>query len=1305
MRCTNRTLIFLFLSFLSIPAFLQAQRRTQAVIERPAPKPGITLNWQSNQTSVLSEDIKVEYLSLEGAAYNEYFLPVFTKELSSSSVGGTVRLTNVVSEEIPSDQVSKIKYLDKIPAEFTPELQTRTRRKETVTYLSLIPLRRTSSGKIERLVSFNYSYTPGSNRVSSAASRTYAPFSVLSSGTWYKIGVTADGIYRLSYGFLDSLGIDLKTLNPRNLRIYGNGGAMLPYVNSEYRPDDLKENPIFVSGESDGRFDSTDYVLFYGQSPHKWKYDNTEQRFKHTLNQFSDTSFYFITSDGGIGPVQRVKTRGSVSQPATHYVYTFDDHQVHEQENINLIKSGRTWYGELFDLTLTHSLTFNFPNIVPTEQACVYSSYMVRTTSSSSKFTIDHPSGSNSFGVPVLNQNIYDCYYCDYTLPGTNTFCFTPTSSQFSLNMTFTKGNSGSSAYLDFMEVTARRYLKPAGSQVFFRDTKSKGTGNVAEFTFSDANPNYMIWDVTDPFDIAIQQYSPSGNSLVFRVQTDSLRQFAAFNNTGFPVPVKKGKVENQNLHGLSQYKYVIVAHKKFLDQANRLANLHRTRSGLKTVVVPVHQVFNEFSGGAPDITAIKDFMKMFYDRAGTNQDSLPSYLLLFGDGSYSYKSVSGNTNYVPTYESVNSSNPVLSYVSDDYFGLLDDSEGEDPRDLVDLGIGRFPVQDVIQAKGIIDKIDAYTRPMDPATLSQSCCNTVSNSNNFGDWRTYVAFIADDQDSNQHLRDAESLADTVKNDPDASIYNIDKIYFDSYQQQTVPGGQRYPDAREAFNHRVEKGALIVNYTGHGGELGLSHERVLEIADINGWANSPRLPLFVTATCEFSRFDDPARISAGEYVLLNPTGGGIALLSTTRLVFSGPNWVLNLNFYQHAFEPVNGEMPRIGDICRNTKNGASTGGGVNHRNFTLLGDPAVRLAYPENRARTISVNSKDPLVEMDTIRALTKVTISGYVTDKNGSKLSSYNGIVIPTIFDKPANLKTLGNDADSPQRNFTLQKNTIYKGKASVVNGDFTFSFMVPKDIAYNFGRGRVSYYFMNETGDGASTFQDFIIGGSNPNGLNDNIGPEVKLFMNDKNFISGGMTNENPSLFATVFDSSGINTVGTGIGHDIVAILDKNTEHAVVLNDYYEADLNSFQSGVIRYPYKKLTEGPHSLSLKVWDINNNSAERTIDFVVSPSADLALKHVLNYPNPFTTHTAFYFEHNQACLGMDVQIQIFTVSGKLVKTIDKRVKTEGYRTEPIDWDGRDDFGDKIGRGVYIYRIKVIASNGSTADHYEKLVILN
>ncbi len=394
---------------------------------------------------------------------------------------------------------------------------------------------------------------------------------------------------------------------------------------------------------------------------------------------------------------------------------------------------------------------------------------------------------------------------------------------------------------------------------------------------------------------------------------------------------------------------------------------------------------------------------------------------------------------------------------------------------------------------------------------------------------------------------------------------------------------------------------------------------------------------------------------------------------------------------------------MGDITRQTKFLSGPG----YRHFTLLGDPAVRLAYPQKKVFTTEINQHTVTQGLnDTISALGKVTIKGFVGDANGNKLSTYNGAVYPTVFDKSVKYTTLGNDlGPAGVLNFYLQKNVLYKGKASVTNGDFEFSFIVPKDISYQYGLGRISYYVQNGETDGAGYYDKLIIGGSDANAKPDNKGPEVKLFMNDNKFVYGGTTNENPKLYAELFDSSGINTVGNGIGHDLVAILDANTSKPVVLNEYYQADLNSFQSGKIVYPYSNLSEGTHTLSLKVWDVQNNSSSNQTEFVVAPAADLALRHVLNYPNPFTSNTKFFVEHNQCCSSLNLEIQIFTISGKVVKTINRPVLNEGFRTEGIEWDGKDDFGDKIGRGVYVYRVLLKDANGKHAEKYEKLVILN
>jgi hypothetical protein len=369
----------------------------------------------------------------------------------------------------------------------------------------------------------------------------------------------------------------------------------------------------------------------------------------------------------------------------------------------------------------------------------------------------------------------------------------------------------------------------------------------------------------------------------------------------------------------------------------------------------------------------------------------------------------------------------------------------------------------------------------------------------------------------------------------------------------------------------------------------------------------------------------------------------------------------------------------------------------------LGDPAMKIAYPKYGISTLTINNNDVTVVTDTLKALSKVTITGYVEDENGIKASNFNGTLYPTVYDKLSTVNTLANDENSSVQSFETQNSILFKGKVSVISGDFSFSFVVPKDIGYQYDYGKISYYVENGETDGSGYFSDFIIGGTSSNIGADDIGPDVSLFMNDESFVFGGLTDENPFLLSFVFDSNGVNTVGNGIGHDITALIDANTQDEIVLNEYYEADLNSYQSGTIRYPMSDLSSGKHTLSLKVWDVYNNVSEAYTEFVVESSAQLALEHVLNYPNPFSTHTEFYFEHNQPDIPIDVQILIFTVSGKLVKTINSTVETAGYRIEPIDWDGTDDFGDNIGRGVYLYRISASSQNGK-AEKYEKLVIL-
>lgn len=1292
---TVRILSVLLSGTLFLVNTANAQNRSSSA-EEETKKTTKQLNWTGVQSQRISETQVYKYLHFSEAAYNYEFgnLPLYYERvnLPANATGFSVELTDVSYENVADKNViSDINVI-----ESTPKIITEVSYDKGVPFgrLTILPFRKSSTGNIERIKSFNFSINPDYGLQKVAATGSFATNSVLSSGTWYKLGVTANGVHKLDQTFIKNLGIDQENLNTANIRIYGNGGGMVPVLNSAPRHDDLVENAIHVEDvNNNGKLDAEDYVLFYGQSQTRWKFNTIEQRFNHQVNYYADTTFYFLNID--LGPGKRIQTVASSSQTKTHDVTTFDDYAVYHPDRYNLIKSGREWYGDHFEAVLNQSFSFGFLNIDASMPVHIKVDAIARTTSQSSMNVAVNNQSVLNLTFQQTSTGAYDDFAKPASLPNETTF--NTGSDNLTLTLNYNPAGTVSMAWLNYIEINARRQLKLNNNQVIFRDKNSAGPGNVADFIVqSQTQPE--IWEITDPLEPERRQINYTPGLAVFRAEADSMREFVGF-TSHFLTPKASGSVMNQNLHSLDQAEMIIISPSVLISEANRLADFHRNNTNLSVHVVTPQEIYNEFSAGAQDISAIRDFMRMFYERAQTPADK-PRFLLMFGDGSFDYKNrIPGNVNFVPTFESNISLQPIGSYASDDFFGNLDPAEGawDVTNDAVDIGVGRFPVKNIGEARAIVDKIVKYSSPLTPEDFNFEFSANGYRKGSYGDWRNVLCFIADDGDGITHIDQANKTADTVgvkyKN------YVIDKIYFDAYKEVSTPGGERYPDVKDALNKRVERGALIINYTGHGGELGWAHERVLEISDINSWKNINNLPAFFTATCEFGRFDDPYRTSGGELCLLNPNGGAIALFTTTRVVFASQNDALNKAFYNYVFEPEpNGEMPYMGDILRKTKNAVNNS---NTRNFTLLGDPAQKLAYPKFNVVTTKINDQVVTSNPDTINGLSKVTVEGIITDNNGQKLTNFTGLLYPTVFDKKSNITTLGQN--SGVVTFTLRKNILYKGKASVINGNFTFTFLVPKDISYNFDFGSFSYYAHNGTIDAAGNYGNIVIGGIDSTAKADNIGPDVKLFLNDEKFIFGGMTDENPLLYSIVFDSCGINTAGNSIGHDISAILDEKTDKAIILNDYYQADLDSYQSGKIRYPFSNLDEGRHTLSIKVWDVQNNSATAYTEFVVSESAILALDHVLNYPNPFTTHTTFFFEHNRPNSPLDVQIQVFTVSGKLIKTINQPIFSEGFRSDSISWDGLDDYGDRIGRGVYIYRLRV-RSGDSYADHLEKLVIL-
>ncbi|MBA9076485.1 type IX secretion system sortase PorU [Rufibacter quisquiliarum] len=1188
-----------------------------------------------------------------------------------------------------------------LKTDIIPVLSTGTANRVSSTIVSFQPFRlNPQTGSLEKLISFSYVYTstaaaarkrPGQP----SALRTHTTASVLSTGDWYKIGVAADGIYKLDRAALQAMGVNVQGLNPRHLKIYGNGGGMLPQLNSAPRPDDLVENDILVVGEQDGSFDANDYLLFYGQGPHTWSFNRTSAQtpFLHSFNLYSDTTYYYLTVQPT--PSGRVKQQASVSgtYPA---ITSYDARWHHEVDRVNVLQSGREWYGEEFN-SFTQPSAFSLPasDLVPNSLVKVTSSVMGNSPVSESTI-------GSSFSLKLNGTNLGE-----HILPGRgsgnyhNAGVNSTLSFQASLsNLNYTgdlslhyifdaKGNSSTNGFLNYFTVVAQRQLRLFGNQTNFRSIASL-QNPISTFQVAGVPAGSFIWDVTDPLHPVQQEYVLTNGTASFSASSQSLREYVVFQGSGFPAPTFAGKVSNQNLHSLNldgSLDLVIISPPVFLAQAQRLANHRRTSSGLTVEVVSLPQIYEEFSSGKQDISAIRDFMKMLYERS-SKQGAERINLLLLGDASYDPKRrVTQNTNFIPVYQSRESLNPVNTYSSEDFFGFLDDEEGEwsevdfSLAHRLDIGIGRLPAKSGAEADLLINKIIKY-----------------ESSQTFGNWRKRLVFLADDGDLNEHLNDADYLAEYVeRTHPN---YLSQKVYLDLFSQVTVPNGQRSPDTNRSLKEEVEKGALLVNYTGHGNAISLADEQILTLNEIQSWKNPDRLTFLLTATCEFGRYDDPKRNSGAETALLHPNGGAVGLLTTTRPVYSSGNRLLNLEFFQRLFIRLpNGKMPDMGYLYSETKNNSLYH--VNNRNFTLLGDPSMRLAYPQLGVALTTINGKAyTAVSSDTLKALSKITLGGSIGNQQ-QITSDFQGKVHLTVYDKRSSLTTLGDQ--SAKRQVQNRTNILYDGLATVTNGEFEVSFVVPKDINYVVGPGSIQLYAFSATTDahGAAILP---VGEADAAASADNTPPLVKLFMNDATFVSGGIVNKDAILLAHLSDENGINTAGAGIGHEITAILDDQTSSPIILNDFYTADVDSYQAGKVRYTLTDLSEGMHTLQLKAWDTHNNSSTARIEFVVASSEQLALEHVLTAPNPFADQTTFHFDHNRPGQELDIQIHIFTVSGTLVKTL-RTTSTGNAHFSDLTWDGKGDHDGYLPKGVYIYRVNVRSRlDGSSTTQSKKLVLL-
>ncbi|MEM6343387.1 MAG: type IX secretion system sortase PorU [Bacteroidota bacterium] len=1134
-----------------------------------------------------------------------------------------------------------------------------------------------------------------------------AEHSVLSQGTWYKLGVVETGMYKLDQAFLNSIGINTTGIDPRNIQIYGNGGGMLPQANSVAVHDDLAENAIYVEGESDGSFGGDDYVMFYAEGPHKWDYNVVGDQFRHQFNLYADTNYYYITV--GAGPGKRVEEAAAPNASPTYTLGAGKRVAFRERDVENPLHSGRFWLGDKFDLNLQREFAMYVGDVASNGEIKLTMQFNARSDVNTN-FSVS--SGTTLLSSATLSAVAYDNSESLHYRTNRTSFTVDPSlvgsDDSLRIRVQFDKrGSIRSEGWLDWYELEYESNLSVAGQAAkSFSIVEQLGPDEIAELNLSGVNNSYRLWDITDPVAIRAIPFSLSGSNLNAKVLTEARTDLIAFNNASL-VPVSVKSVPNQDLHGSPLVDYIIISYPGFLAEAQRLAQFHEDHYQRSTLVVTPQEIYEEFSSGRPDVTALRNFIRMFYRRSGGLS---PGFVCMFGDGTFNHKKINvlaevGEINFVPTYQSCNSWDPTDSYVSDDYFVLLEDNEGawgegcgrdgDDAIEIntIDVPIGRIPVISLEEATQMVDKIINYA--------------TNPDGQGFGNWRNRVLLVADHKEGegSTHVRQADGYTSFI-NSSDPCI-NVDKVYMDNYPLEITAGKSRFPEGREALLTALDRGSLIVNYTGHGGEFAWSNSRIFENSDIGNLDNKNRLPVVVTATCEFGRYDNPDLRSGAELMLLAPDAGAIGLFTTVRLVYSSPNETLNRNFYRQVFtfDSTKNRMPTLGEVMMRTKNATFKSGSfsnLNSRNFTLMGDPGLILNYPELKARITEINNQPIQAgQIDTLQSLAKVSIRGIVEDANGNPMTNYNGDMDVTVFDKPSRFVTRLSNF-----NFFWQKNRLFNGKVTVENGAFFFEFVVPIDISYENGKGKISLYFNNGQQDGTGCYSDLFIGGTDPDAAADTQGPDVNLYMNDNRWRDGGVTGTDPYLYAEVFDQNGINTAGVGIGHEITAVMDDEAGELYLLNDYYQSEPNSYQRGTVRYQLKDLAEGPHSLKIRVWDVANNFAEDETNFIVTSDPVAVLDQVMNYPNPFGEEpTTFLVSHNLDGKDVKLKIVVSSLNGQIVKVLEDEFYAVGNVYEGATWDGKSANGNPLANGMYIYRVLIEdVESGRTVEAANRLVLL-
>ena len=1257
------------------------------------------IEWNGTNTfATSSSSIDIPSFNKENYSYNREDGLKFVAQWALNGLINekSINITNISFASISLSELMDID-LKTIPNVVKVKLNNSIARGKNAAFLEITPIVK-DNGTYKKVTAFTVTYN--STITNRSTFRTHEiTNSVLSQGEWYKFYIDTTGVFKLTKSFLNSLGINTNSVDPRQIKIFGHGGSMLPLENAVDFPLDLTENALQFIGEEDGVFNNDDHILFYGIGPHGFNAESNTNN-----NIFTDKTYYFINVGSGNG--KRVQTLAEPLGSPTTTIDTFHNYQFHEIDEFNLASLGRRWFGDRFDFENVKLFDFEFLNIVTTEPVIL----KVHTAAVGEVQTTMQLKVNGN----VLDNFSFNAIDDPILAYGDSFIGSVPVSSgTISVELNYNNnGNPSSVGYLDYISIEATRALTHTGNQFLFKNNGVATASGIGQYNISNASTVTQVWDVTDNYNVTAITNENSDATFSFKVQLGEQRKYLAVDASDYFEPLRdsQSSVSLQNLKGtiflneqgqFQDVDYIIIAREDMQAQAERLAQINKDQYNLNVKVVTLNTIYNEFSSGNQDISAIRNFVKYVYDNASTPENKL-KYVCLFGDASYDYKDrLSNNTNVVPSWHTLSSFSLTSSFVSDDFYGMMDDNEGSmQTSDKLDIAMGRVLADTPQRAKELLDKVASYY--VDEA---------------FGSWRNSVVVISDDVD-----QDWEGILQSTTNNianavtQDKPFINVTKIHSDAFTQEATAGGERYPAVNKAIFDAMEVGVLVVNYFGHGGEDGIAQERIFDKINAQEVKNVCKLTCFVTVTCEYTKFDNPLRTTAGEFMYRNKEGGAIGLITTTREIFVSVGVAINVTLDDYLFAFGSSDYPSMAEALRLTKNDPSVSGISQRRLVFFIGDPAMKLAFPQPNIRLTKINDVPITGNTDVLQALSHAKLEGEVVDVSGNLLSNYNGVLTATIYDKNINRSTLANDRTRDNNgqlivlDFETLGEIIFRGQATVENGVFDFDFVVPRDIGIPVGNGKVSFYAKKEGAlqDQAGASYNIQIGGLNANAAEDNEGPNINLFMNDENFVSGGITNEAPTLLVKLQDENGINT-SSGIGHDITAVLDGDETNPVKLNDYYLAEVDDYQKGTVSYPFRDLEPGLHTLTLKAWDVYNNSSTAEIQFIVfDQDEELVINNVLNYPNPFINYTEFWFNHNSSQV-LDVSVQIFTISGKLVKTINGQTsggsKVTSSLSKDIVWDGRDDFGDRIGKGVYVYKLTVRSSQlDKQVEKIEKLVIL-